>query len=122
MDVAECQKINLMDMAQLEEFTEGDMEEEAMLLDVMNDVMAEAIEELQQHVNSGDDEAWRKAAHKLKGAAGNFGATRMYELCAAAEHECRGDDGRKNGFMAAIISCSKEISSYFAQRHQAHSA
>lgn len=41
-------------------------------------------------LNSGDDtETVRKAAHALKGAAGNISAMALHDLCETLEHECK---------------------------------
>jgi HPt (histidine-containing phosphotransfer) domain-containing protein len=42
----------------------------------------------------GDSAALEIAAHKLKGASGNFGAARLQQLCEVVEDLCHEDQAR----------------------------
>ncbi|MCB9978944.1 MAG: Hpt domain-containing protein [Rhodospirillales bacterium] len=44
-----------------------------------------AQDRLDQACENAQDEEWRSAAHKFKGAAANLGAERLSEVCFAAE-------------------------------------
>jgi PAS domain S-box-containing protein len=64
--------------------------------DLLRQVTALYLEEIPQYVDTvkqalalKDTDAMRRAAHTLKGSAGNFGATQTRKLAARIEHLCR---------------------------------
>lgn len=40
---------------------------------------------LEKCLRDKNDDAWKSAAHRLKGSSGNFGAMKLYHLCQRAE-------------------------------------
>lgn len=74
-----------VDMEHLEMFIDDD-EEIKMFYDMFTESCDESLTVLEEALASADDEAWRKAAHKIKGAAANFGATVMAEAAKKAEY------------------------------------
>lgn len=74
-----------VDFSYLEEYTGGDAEVIAELLEVCKETAKEGIGILKENVNSDDLTQWSAAAHKLKGAAGYVGAFKLKELCASAQ-------------------------------------
>jgi CheY-like chemotaxis protein/nitrogen-specific signal transduction histidine kinase/HPt (histidine-containing phosphotransfer) domain-containing protein len=72
-----------INMEHLNMFTDGDLGEERMLFEMFLQSATESIQVLKTSKN--DNEAWRKAAHKLKGAAANLGAQSLAEVMKEAE-------------------------------------
>ena len=76
---------SIVDFGRLQAFTNGDQALEAELCSLFIKTATRYLDELAQHHNASED--WRRAAHSLKGAAGNFGATAMADLAELAEHQ-----------------------------------
>ena len=57
----------------------------AQLIDIFADTTPATLSELRSARERDDADAIRRAAHRLKGACQNVGATRMTELCRALE-------------------------------------
>ena len=74
-----------VDMDYLREFIGDDEEEKSMVVGMFVKGAEESISVLSQHVTTGDCETWKRASHKLKGSAANFGATYLHDCCAQAE-------------------------------------
>jgi two-component system, sensor histidine kinase and response regulator len=55
------------------------------LLDLFLNSTPPLIDELREALDAGDDDALRRAAHKLKGSCQNIGATFMATLCRSIE-------------------------------------
>lgn len=82
----------LMDFSRLEEFREFDDDERTMIREVVAMFIAEAPQRLaviEAAVASGDAAALSVAAHALKGAAGNVGASALQSLCRRIEEDSR---------------------------------
>jgi HPt (histidine-containing phosphotransfer) domain-containing protein len=75
----------VLDRAHLARYTGGDAALEAELFALLDGQIEACIGRLSQ-VTPGDDQAWRDAAHTLKGAARGVGAMQLGEACAAAEN------------------------------------
>jgi HPt (histidine-containing phosphotransfer) domain-containing protein len=50
------------------------------------------VDELQQHLKTGQRQQLKEIAHRIKGTAGNFGFKPIYEAALAMEQRARGDD------------------------------
>lgn len=74
-----------VDLEQLRMFTDGDTEEEKALVELFLDQAREMMEVLTQNTASENAAAWKSAAHRFKGASGNFGAIKVHHLCKRAE-------------------------------------
>lgn len=74
-----------VDRSQLEVFTDGDPEEERELVVIFLQQAEEMIALLAKSIEGETCDIWKSAAHRLKGAAGNLGANRLYKLCQQAE-------------------------------------
>jgi CheY-like chemotaxis protein len=73
-----------VDMERLGEYI-SDEDEKSMIVGVFFGVSEEAITAMEDGATEGDNEKWRRAAHKLKGSAANFGANYLKECCLQAE-------------------------------------
>ncbi len=76
-----------VDMDHLNLFTDGDKDEEKELLDLFFEQADLSLTQLRSTLKSDDHEAWKKAAHRLKGAAANLGANPLSIACAQAEEQ-----------------------------------
>lgn len=74
-----------VDLSHLNLFTNGNIEEEKLLFDVFLESTNESLESLHYHYLQENDDGWRKAAHRLKGAAANLGAKPLFAVCERAE-------------------------------------
>lgn len=75
-----------MDFDRLEIFSDGDESEMILMIDMFLDYADESIAMMRDTSDFEDPEEWKKAAHKLKGSAANFGAMRLATLCGTAEN------------------------------------
>lgn len=74
-----------VDMENLRLIVTGGSEEEREFLTLFIESAQESLKDLTLHYKAGEEEAFQKAAHKLKGAAANLGAKALSELCQQAE-------------------------------------
>ena len=84
-----------IDLTHLHAFTDGDIEEEQMLFEVFLESADDSIRQLEQYVEPESSDDWRRAAHRLKGAAGNLGAKRLFDACLLAEQTFDADRQNK---------------------------
>ncbi len=81
----------LMDWSRLEQFKEFDDQERSMTREVVALFITDApkrAQDLVSAVATGDAEVLSRAAHALKGAASNVGASALTEACFVLEHAC----------------------------------
>ncbi len=74
-----------VDVGHLRMFTDGDKEEEKEIFELFITQSEEGIDVLRRTCYGGESQDWRKAAHKMKGAAANLGAFTLSALCKEAE-------------------------------------
>lgn len=74
-----------VDLHHLQEYF-SDEEEKSMVIGMFHRVTEESISIMAANAKDGENEEWKRAAHKLKGSAANFGANYMKECCVQAEH------------------------------------
>lgn len=74
-----------VDLQRFREFTDGDPEVEANLIEVFTTNSELLLLTLGSSCTDGPSEEWRRAAHTMKGAAGNLGADRLHQLSLKAE-------------------------------------
>lgn len=74
----------VLDRAHLRRYSGGDEALEAELFALLTAQMDACLAALRD-VSAGDGEAWRRAAHTLKGASRGVGAMALGEACALAE-------------------------------------
>lgn len=72
----------VLDREHLARYTAGDATLEAALFSLLEGQIEACVSVMEQ---TGDEGAWRTAAHTLKGAARGVGAMALGEACAAAE-------------------------------------
>jgi signal transduction histidine kinase/DNA-binding response OmpR family regulator/HPt (histidine-containing phosphotransfer) domain-containing protein len=82
----------LMNFARLDEFKEFDDDALSMTREVVRLFVMDSprrIEEIAAAIGADDPDALSKAAHALKGSAGNVGAAAMQALCSALEEDTK---------------------------------
>lgn len=84
MSAGEHGGLKVLDRAHLAQYSGGDAALEAELFALLEGQI-EACTQRMAQAAPGEDQAWRDAAHTLKGAARGVGAMQLGEACAAAE-------------------------------------
>lgn len=115
----ETSQAALLDVEHLEAFTDGDPEIEAELFEVFLEQGELAITRLEA-VSAGtatpDQEEWKSAAHRFKGAAANLGAKRLSECCFAAERNFEQGIDAKQALLGEIRSQFLDVRGVLDQR------
>lgn len=70
----------LFDLAYLQEYTDGDEDMIAVLVETFYETFDEGLVELSQEITDGDNQKWSDISHKLKGAAAFLGAEELRNL------------------------------------------
>ena len=114
------QKGFLIDASRLDEFKEFDDPERSMTRGVINLYLTDAparLAAIEQAITECNPEALYRAAHALKGAAGNVGAVAIEALCAPLEEVSSNgvvpDDSAQ--LLAALRDCAAQTTQAFAQ-------
>ncbi len=106
-----------VDLDHLLMFTEGNMDEERELLDLFFDQAELSVLELRASLEDEAQERWKKAAHRMKGAAANLGANALSGLCASAEKQYESDLDDKDEMLGLIEVALEEVSDFMSARH-----
>ena len=89
-------------------FTDNDPEEEKALIEMFVHYAEESLETL-KNCKSGEDEEWKKAAHKLKGSAANLGAQALSVACFEAEQAYDRDANTKKQILIGVLASYGEV-------------
>ncbi|MGH1404649.1 MAG: ATP-binding protein [Alphaproteobacteria bacterium] len=108
----------IMDWDRLDLFTNGDLEEEKMLIDLFMSCAQETLGVLVQECQDGCNEAWSSAAHKLKGSAANLGAEVLASICFEAEEGGEESDMNKAKLLSRIHDAYVAVCTTFEERHK----
>lgn len=76
--------MSTIDSSRLDMITEGDEATKKELLDLFFATVGRCTMVMDNKADE-NDEAWREAAHELKGAAGTLGFTHVAEICRSVE-------------------------------------
>jgi HPt (histidine-containing phosphotransfer) domain-containing protein len=90
----DAQETALMDFTRLTLYSDGDESEIKYMIDLFMDCADECL----QILISGEEDqqqSWKKAAHRLKGSAANFGATQLSDYCEEAENYSHNDNTQR---------------------------
>lgn len=74
-----------VDTEHLAMFTDGDRAQEIELFGLFFDTAYMCVRQLEEHVATGENDAWKAIAHRLKGASANLGANYLAETARVAE-------------------------------------
>jgi PAS domain S-box-containing protein len=111
----------VIDMNHLNSFTEGDINYEQDLIDLFFSEYHKNLKSLITTVEANDNEEWKNAAHKLKGAAANLGATPLQEICLKAEEEAHNPEICKIKIIEQIEIQANSLENFFEKRWQSFS-
>lgn len=103
--------VPVVDLDRLGQFTEGDPRLEQELASLFLAGAEIYLAQLEAAIARGDAEAWRSAAHALKGSAANLGAGPITVLAAAAEH-----GGPSRAVLVDLREAADEARRFFALR------
>lgn len=98
-------------------FEDSSPEEIQELTELFSEQADICIQTMQEHCLSGEQEEWRKAAHKLKGSAANLGAIHLSETCLKAEHNMCAETATKQSILKTVITDLKELEDYLRQNY-----
>ncbi len=109
----------ILDLERLEEAFEDDTAGIAELLDMALATGAKHRQALAEGIASGDAEVVRRAAHSIKGSAGNIGANLVMRLAAELDERARAGDlsdapARVEAIDAAYAEVAEEVRAYRA--------
>jgi HPt (histidine-containing phosphotransfer) domain-containing protein len=109
----------VIDLEYLGLFTNGDAEEERLMANLFIATGVEALETLRRHVRNGAaNDDWRQAAHKLRGAAGQIGATLLSAACVIAEACASCNAAEKQAMLHDIEKQFAQVQHFFSIRFQ----
>ncbi len=108
----------IINLDHLDQFTDGDDEEEKMIFEMFDSAGKVSVTELKDHVKNGDSEIWRKAAHKLKGASANLGAEKLSEKCLKLEQAYEDSDENKKLLLDELLIEFEAVKQFFEERYQ----
>ena len=93
-------------------FEDSDPEEIKELTNLFDEQALLSIAELEKHCRDGEQEDWKKAAHKLKGSAANLGAIYLAKACEDAEQNLSAPQAEKTEILRTIQSEFKRLQNY----------
>jgi signal transduction histidine kinase/CheY-like chemotaxis protein len=100
----------IMDWDRLDLFTDGNPEEEKVLIDMFIIYAEESISALKElYPDTNRNEEWKKAAHKFKGSAANLGAAILSEACFEAEQRYNEDAPNKKMILDKIFLAYNDV-------------
>ena len=107
----------ILDLTRLEEAFEDDRAGIAELLEMALDTGTKHRRSMEDALATGDAAALAKAAHGIKGSAGNIGAVHVAALATELEQRARGGDmtgarERIDGIVAAYDRLAEEVRAY----------
>ena len=108
-----------MDLGRLEEAFEDDTVGIADLLDMALETGAKHRRALEEGIAAGDADVVRRAAHSIKGSAGNIGADEVMRLASELDERARAGDlsdarARVDAIDAAYAQVAEEVRAYRA--------
>jgi len=104
--------ITAVDMDHLRMFTDGNKKEEREFTSLFFEQAKLIIQCMSDALDSGDNDSWKGSAHKLKGAAGNFGANKLSNICFEAEKNSHGTNNDKRELYKLVLNELKEVSGF----------
>lgn len=90
-------------------FTDGDPEEEQILINLFITHADEALELIKNQTSDEEKGEWKNTAHKLMGSAANLGAQVLSDVCYRAEQSFEESEIAKKEILAAIQSAYQDF-------------
>ena len=104
-----------VNLQQLRSFTDGDAQEECMLVGLFLDQAQQTVAALEASLQKNDSEAWRSLAHRLKGASANLGAHKLSHICKRAEQTSSQDITDRQNLMIQLKTELQKVTDYLAK-------
>jgi len=101
-----------VDLTNLREMTDGDSEMEKELFEEFFLSSDACIAGLDANTAGGENEAWRKHAHALKGTALNLGAESLSAVCKHAQESHGASAEEKHAMLASIKAEYARVKDY----------
>lgn len=100
--MTDIQKDTPVDRDRLDIITGGDKAEMEEFCKIYLDQAGMSLNDMRASLDAGDENLWKKTAHKLKGSSQTFGATPLSSLCYRAELAFKADRSEKEKMLADI--------------------
>ncbi len=91
---------DLIDLALLDEYTDGSPDDMKELIEAFYETADESFEEANKSLNQNDTPSWEEAIHKLKGAFGYIGASKLQDFC--EEIEKNADETKRSDYLEKL--------------------
>ncbi len=101
-----------VDLTHLSLYVGDDAEERKMVFGLFTHGAEESLAVLAGNIMDGKNIAWKKAAHKLKGSAANFGALPLSYICKEAEEKFESSADVKQALFLELSRSYKEVSAF----------
>lgn len=98
-----------VDLAHLRDYIGDDEDEKRIVVDMFVSGADECTAVMEAALATGDEQSWKKAAHKLKGSAANFGAEPLRALCYDAEVKFEARVDEKRALLTAIVAACDDV-------------
>jgi CheY-like chemotaxis protein len=112
-------RAQIINIAHLELFTDGDLDQEKILSDAFVSVGEGSLKVMKDHLakmSSNDD--WNMAAHKLKGSSAQIGADNLSAWCLKAENVSGSILAEKESLLANIEEEFMRVKTFFEDRQK----
>ncbi|MDE1900705.1 MAG: response regulator [Alphaproteobacteria bacterium] len=98
-----------VDLAHLRDYIGDDEEEKQIVVSMFMSGAEEVLALMEASMVTVDNESWKKAAHKLKGSAANFGARTLQVLCGQAEQDAEADAATKQDLIRRVALACEDV-------------
>ena len=102
-----------VNMEQLNMFTDGNKDDEAMLVNLFMTQAHEIISLLEHSIADDMQEEWKSASHRFKGASGNLGAMKLHHICKRAEQHYTDPQPLKEELLHNIRTELERVEKFF---------
>lgn len=108
---------DIVDLSQLELYTEGDREQEQMLAGLLVQLGQDSLKTLQAHIEGrATEKEWKDTCHRLKGASAQIGANALSELCLKGEKNFQESSEFKKSLLRDIEEALAQVQEFFDKR------
>ena len=103
-----------VDMAHLRSHIGDDEEEHKIVAGLFFNGVKESIAKLETAITQGDNDAWKRAAHKLQGSAANIGANKVRALSRRAEEMAEAAQDDKSKILQEIALACEDVRTFMS--------
>lgn len=109
---------SIVNLTNLDMITSGDKKEQVRLFELFFQTATECLFVLEDNCSDfGEDEPWRKAAHRLKGASGSLGCNKLFDICQEAEKGYNEPRSIKETYLTEIRNLYQKIQTFFEESY-----